>query len=103
MAYFLKKSNSNNDIYLQIYESFYDPDRKASRHRSVRPLGYVKKLKAQGIEDPVSYYKDEVDRMNTERKEKKEEKKKLISKESPEKFLGYFPMKSVYMRGLHFR
>lgn len=95
MAYFLKKSNSNNDIYLQIYESFYDPDRKASRHRSVRPLGYVKKLKAQGIEDPVSYYKDEVDRMNAERKEKKEEKKKLISKESPEKFLGYFPMKNI--------
>ena len=95
MAYFLKKSNSNNDIYLQIYESFYDPDRKASRHRSVRPLGYVTKLKAQGIEDPVSYYKDEVDRMNAERKEKKEEKKKLISKESPEKFLGYFPMKNI--------
>ena len=95
MAYFLKKSNSNNDIYLQIYESFYDPDRKASRHRSVRPLGYFTKLKAQGIEDPVSYYKDEVDRMNAERKEKKEEKKKLISKESPEKFLGYFPMKNI--------
>ena len=33
--------------------------------------------------------------MNAERKEKKEEKKKLISKESPEKFLGYFPMKNI--------
>lgn len=95
MAYFLKKSNSNNDIYLQIYESFYDSDRKASRHRSVRPLGYVKKLKAQGIEDPIAYYKEEVDRMNAERKEKKTEEKKLITKESPEKLLGYFPMKNI--------
>ena len=95
MAYFLKKSNSNNDIYLQIYESFYDPERKGSAHRSVRPLGYVKKLQAQGIEDPIAYYKEEVARMNQERKEKKESERKLITEESPERLLGYFPMKNI--------
>lgn len=95
MAYFLKKSNSNNDIYLQIYESFYDPARKGSAHRSIRPLGYVKKLQAQGIEDPIAYYKEEVARMNQERKEKKEEEKELIGEESPERLLGYFPMKNI--------
>ena len=28
MAYFLKKSNYKKGTYLQIYESFYDPERK---------------------------------------------------------------------------
>ncbi len=27
MAYFLKKSNFKKGTYLQIYESFYDPER----------------------------------------------------------------------------
>ena len=36
MAYFLKKTKTKNDIYLQIYESFYDPERKETAHRSYR-------------------------------------------------------------------
>ena len=36
MAYFLKKSNYKKGTYLQIYESFYDPERKGGSplHRS---------------------------------------------------------------------
>lgn len=96
MAYFLKKTKTKNDTYLQIYESFYDPIRKGSAHRSIRPLGYVKKLIASGIEDPISYFKNEVDRMNNERKKQlSKEKMRLISDESPERFLGYFPLKNI--------
>ena len=33
MAYFLKKTKKNKKgIYLQIYESYYDPERKGSAH-----------------------------------------------------------------------
>ncbi len=96
MAYFLKKTKTKNDTYLQIYESFYDPARKGSAHRSIRPLGYVNKLIAQGIEDPVAHFQAEVDRMNAERRqEKHSDKAKLISEESPERFLGYFPFKDL--------
>lgn len=96
MAYFLKKTKIRNDIYLQIYESFYDPVRKGTAHRSIRPLGYVNKLIESGIENPISYFKDEVNRMNNERKTAvSEEKKRLISSESPERFLGYFPLKNI--------
>lgn len=96
MAYFLKKSHYKKGTYLQIYESFYDPERKGGAHRSYKALGYVHELQAQGIDDPISYYKDEVARLNQElQAAKKAEKAKQISEESPERFIGYFPMKNI--------
>ena len=101
MAYFLKKTKTSNDIYLQIYESFYDPDKKGTAHRSFKPVGYVKKLIDKGIEDPIAFYQDEVDRLNAEANAKKSLKKqKLISDVSPEHSLGYFPLKNIN-DGLH--
>lgn len=38
MAYFLKRTNNKKGTYLQIYESYYDPDRKGGAHRSYKPL-----------------------------------------------------------------
>lgn len=64
MAYFLKKSKNKKGSYLQIYESFYDPARKHTAHRSIKPIGYEHELKASGIEDPIAYYKAQVDAMN---------------------------------------
>ena len=64
MAYFLKKSNLNKGTYLQIYESFYDPRKKNTAHRSYKALGYVHELQEKGIEDPVAFFKDEVARLN---------------------------------------
>ena len=45
MAYFLKKSNLKKGTYLQIYESFYDPRKKNTAHRSYKALGYVHELR----------------------------------------------------------
>ena len=96
MAYFLKKTKIKNDIYLQIYESFYDPERKGTAHRSYRPVGYVSKLQATGIEDPIAFYQQEVEQLNTKHQaEKISKKSREISEESPEKFLGYFPLKNI--------
>lgn len=96
MAYFLKKSNYKKGTYLQIYESFYDPERKGSAHRSYKALGYVHELQAKGIDDPISYYKQEVDRLNKEfRSAKNTKKSKQISDDSPEKLIGYFPLKNI--------
>ena len=52
MAYFLKKSNLKKGTYLQIYESFYDPLKKQTAHRSYKAIGYVNELIDNGIEDP---------------------------------------------------
>lgn len=96
MAYFLKKTKNKKGIYLQIYESYYDPERKGGAHRSYRPIGYIHELQADGIDDPIAFYSEEVQKLNREYKEKKQaEKMRQISDESPEKLLGYFPIKNL--------
>ena len=34
MAYFLKKTNNKKGTYLQIYSSFYDPERGHTAHKA---------------------------------------------------------------------
>ena len=96
MAYFLKKSNLKKGIYLQIYESFYDSAKKQTAHRSYEAIGYVNELMKNGIEDPIAFYSEQVRKLNQEyHKNKQQEKKRQISEESPEKLLGYFPLKNL--------
>lgn len=96
MAYFLKKTNNKKGTYLQIYESYYDPERKGGAHRSYKPIGYVHELQAGGIDDPISFFSDEVKKLNQEyKKNKQAEKNRQITEESPEKLLGYFPLKNL--------
>lgn len=97
MAYFLKVSKQQSRTYLSIYESFYSPDVKGTKHRSVINLGNIDKLIASGIDDPIAYYKEEVKKMNAQRKQEKASQKAeplLIQESSPEKFLGYVPLSS---------
>lgn len=96
MAYFLKKTINKKGTYLQIYESYYDPERKGGAHRSHKPIGYVHELQAKGIDDPISFYKEKIKKLNQEyHNQKLEEKSRQISEESPEKLLGYFPVKNI--------
>lgn len=96
MAYFLKKTKNKKGLYLQIYESYYDPERKGGAHRSYKPIGYVHELQANGMEDPIAVFGEEVQKLNQEYKKKKQvEKERKISEESPEKLLGYFPLKNL--------
>ena len=96
MAYFLKKTKNKKGIYLQTYESYYDPERKGGAHRSYKPIGYVHELQANGIEDPIAVFGEEVQKLNQEYKKKKQaEKERKISEESLERLLGYFPLKNL--------
>lgn len=96
MAYFLKKSNYKKGTYLQIYESFYAPERKGGAHRSYKALGYVHELQAKGIDDPISFYQEEVIKLNQElNAAKSANSARQISDDSPEKLIGYFPLKNI--------
>ena len=91
-----KKTKNKKGIYLQIYESYYDPERKGGAHRSYKPIGYVHELQANGMEDPIAVFGEEVQKLNQEyRKKKQAEKERKISEESPERLLGYFPLKNL--------
>lgn len=96
MAYFLKKSKLNKGIYLQIYESFYNPEKKETSHRSYKAIGYIHDLIDAGIPDPIAYYSDIVAQMNAEAKKHKEENKIKQICESPENYVGYFLLKGIY-------
>ena len=96
MAYFLKKTFNKKGTYLQIYSSFYDPERGHTAHKAYKPVGYVHELQAKGIDDPIAFYKEEVLKLNQELKAAKAaQKNRQISDDSPEKLIGYFPMKNI--------
>ena len=85
MAYFLKKTKNKKGIYLQIYESYYDPERKGGAHRSYKPIGYVHELQANGMEDPFSVrrYKNSIRNIKRKNKPKKNGKyQKNLRKDS---------------------
>ncbi len=97
MAYFLKKTKRGNRVYLSIYESFYSPETKNTRHKSYRKIGFVDKLIEQGIEDPISLYQTEVDQLNFKRNLHNASLTfKQIGYESPIIPIGHIPLIRVY-------
>lgn len=96
MAYFLKKTKLKNGVYLQIYESFYNREKKETAHKSHKAIGYVQDLIDSGIPDPIAYYSGVVKEMNMEAKRIKEENRDRQIGASPERHLGYFLLKNIY-------
>ena len=92
MAYFLKKTKQKNRTYLAIYNSFYSPEKKGTAHKCYKSLGSIESAIQNGIENPISYYQNEVDKLN---QAMALEKQRHISTISPIKFLGYFPLASI--------
>lgn len=96
MAYFLKKTRNKKGLYLQIYESHWDPERGHTVNRSVRALGYEHELRESGIGDPIAHFKGEVDAMNAERRAAREaERAREIGPEPAERHLGHFAIRAI--------
>ena len=96
MAYFLKKSVTKKGIYLQIYESYRNKEKKQTAHKAFKSIGYVDDLTSDKIPDPISYYQNFVKKMNEKRKKEIEESKIKQIEDEPTKNLGYFLVKSVF-------
>lgn len=92
MAYFLKKTTLKGRTYLAIYESFYNHDKKGASHRCYKSLGSVETNITNGIDDPISFYQQEVDALN---RQKRQEGIRKISDVSPVLHLGYFPFRCI--------
>lgn len=94
MSYYLKKTRLKGRTYLSIDESFYSPEKKGTAHRCFKSLGSVETHIKNGIENPIEYFQQEVDKLNNERKKEKL-KIKTIGDVPPITHLGYFPLKSI--------
>lgn len=92
MAYFLKKCVKKGRTYISIVNSYRDTSRKETAHETYKSLGSVETLIENGIEDPIAYYQEEVDRLNNE---KSDDAALKISETSPIKYGGYFLVKAV--------
>ena len=64
MAYYVRKEKKKKGIYLQMYESHWDKEKKQPRSKSVLAFGYVQDLISDEIPDPVAYYTDFVAEKN---------------------------------------
>ena len=95
MAYYLKKTKLKGRTYLSIDESFYSQEKKDTAHKCYKSLGSVETLIKNGMADPVSFYQQEVDKLNSR---KKQDGVPMISERSPFLFSGYFPLKSILER-----
>ena len=83
-------------LYTSIYESFYSPETKNTRHKSFRKIGFVDALIEQGIDDPISHFQKEVNELNSKREtEKCRINFQQISDISPELCLGYVPIAKI--------
>ena len=67
MAYFLRQDKKKNGTYLQMYETYWDKERKQPRSRSVESFGYVRQLVSETVPDPVAFYKEYVRKRNEEK------------------------------------
>ena len=67
MAYFLRKTKRNNDLYLQICETTYNKETKKSSNKNVQVLGYLSDLKLK-ISDPIVYFNNVVKELNEKSK-----------------------------------
>ena len=94
-SYFLKKFKNNKGLYLQIYKSEYDTATKNSVQSSYKALGYFDDLRKEGIEDPITYFQQEIDELNRKIRMEKQKNEAKIGTIKPTSLLGYFPLKKL--------
>lgn len=91
MAYFLRQEKKKKGLYLQMYDSYWDKEKKQSRSKNVMAFGYVEDLISDGLPDPVAYYKEFVRQKNEERAAVFSQETRPRAFASPVEYnLGYF-------------
>ena len=96
MAYFLRQEKKKKGTYLQMYDSYWDKEKKESRTKSIMAFGYAEELISDEIPDPVAYYKDVVAKKNEERAAfLAEESRPRAFSSTVEKNAGHFLLHSL--------
>lgn len=96
MAYYLRQDKKKKGTYLQMYESYWDKEKKQPRSRNIESFGYVSDLISDEIPDPVSYYQKYVANKNREHADSvADETRPRAFTVQLEKNIGYFLVSSL--------
>ena len=96
MAYYLRQDKKKKGTYLQMYESYWDREKKQPRSRNIESFGYVSDLISDEIPDPVSYYQNYVAKKNKELADSMADKTRPRAfTAQPEKNIGHFLVSSL--------
>ena len=97
MAYYLRQDKKKKGTYLQMYESYWDKEKKQPRSRNIESFGYVSDLISDEIPDPVSYYQKYVEKKNREHADSVADKTRPRAfSVQPEKNIGHFLVASLF-------
>lgn len=101
MSYRLSKQNRVKGTYLTIEKKFWDKDKKMSRSKHHKSLGYLHHLQKE-FSDPIAHFKEVVEQINAEEKGKKKVaieidlKEKLPNESNTRYNLGYSVIMKIY-------
>ena len=96
MAYYLRQSKKSGRNYLQMYESYWDKEKKQPRSKYIQAFGYVDELICDEIPDPVSFFKEYVAKENKKVSDLVAQEKRPRAFNTPVEFyLGHFLIKTV--------
>ena len=96
MAYYLRQDKKKKGIYLQMYESYWDKEKKQPRSKNVESFGYLSDLISDEIPDPISYYQKYVAEKNREQRDSVADKTRPRAFAAQlEKNIGYFLVSSL--------
>ena len=91
MAYYLRLDHKKRGTYLQMYDRYWDKEKKQARSKSIQAFGYLEDLISDELPDPVAYYKEFVKRKNEERAASLAQENRPRAFSSPlEFYLGHF-------------
>jgi len=98
---YLKKTTRKFDdrVYLSIVDGFHDPQKKHTRTKTIKSLGFLDELQKE-YPDPIAHFKKIVCEMNEEKKNKSVSLEFDLSNSltpgDDAKLLGYAPLSKIY-------
>lgn len=91
MAYFLRQEKKKKGLYLQMYDTCWDKEKKQPRSKCIKTFGYLQDLISEEMPDPVSYYQEYVKQQEELRAASIAEETRPRAFGSPmEKYIGHF-------------
>lgn len=91
MTYFLRQEKKKKGLYLQMYDTCWDKEKKQPRSKCIKTFGYLQDLISEEMPDPLAYYQAYVKQQEVLRTASIAEETRPRAFGSPmEKYIGHF-------------